>query len=138
MLDPKLLRSDLEMAVEKFRVKNYDLDANRFSELEERRKSLQVDTQNLQSERNSRSKAIGEAKAKGEDIQPLLDEVSAIGDRLKAAESELGELQDALDDLLMGIPNLPHESVPAGDSEDDNEEVLRWGEPPRGGSGQNP
>ena len=130
MLDSKLLRSDLETVVEKLRIKNYALDVTRFAELEQRRKSLQVDTQSLQSERNSRSKAIGEAKGRGEDIQPLLDEVAQLGDRLKTAENELGELQAALDDLLMGIPNLPHESVPAGDSEDDNAEVLRWGEPP--------
>jgi seryl-tRNA synthetase len=130
MLDPKLLRSDLDTVVEKLRIKNYELDASSFSQLEERRKSLQVDTQNLQGERNSRSKAIGAAKAKGEDIQPLLDEVAQLGDQLKAAEGELGELQDKLDDLLLGIPNIPDDSVPAGNSEDDNEEVLRWGEPP--------
>ena len=130
MLDPKLLRNDLDTVVEKLRIKNYELDASSFSQLEERRKSLQVDTQNLQGERNSRSKAIGAAKAKGEDIQPLLDEVAQLGDQLKAAEGELGELQDKLDDLLLGIPNIPDDSVPAGDSEDENEEVLRWGEPP--------
>ena len=130
MLDPKLLRSDLDNVVEKLRVKNYELDVSSFSQLEERRKSLQVDTQNLQSERNSRSKAIGAAKAKGEDIKPLLDEVTQLGDQLKAAETELNELQDRLDDLLLGIPNMPDDSVPAGNSEEDNEEVLRWGEPP--------
>ncbi len=130
MLDPKLLRSDLDHVVAKLRIKNYELDVASFSQLEERRKSLQVDTQNLQGERNSRSKAIGTAKAKGEDIQPLLDEVAVLGDQLKAAEAELSELQDSLDDLLLGIPNVPDDSVPAGNSEDDNEEVLRWGEPP--------
>ena len=131
MLDPKILRTDLDTVVDKLRVKHYTLDTAAFSELENRRKSLQVDTQNLQSERNSRSKAIGEAKARGEDIQPLLDQVTEIGDRLKAAENELSELQTKIDGLLMGMPNIPHESVPAGDSEDDNEEVLRWGEPPQ-------
>ncbi len=130
MLDPKLLRSDLDNVVVKLRVKNYELDVASFSQLEERRKSLQVDTQNLQGERNSRSKAIGAAKAKGEDIQPLLDEMAELGDQLKVAEAELSELQDRLDDLLLGIPNMPDASVPAGNSEDDNEEVLRWGEPP--------
>ena len=130
MLDPKLLRSDLDTVVEKLRIKNYQLDVERFSDLEERRKSLQVATQNLQNQRNNRSRAIGEVKARGEDIQPLLDEVGELGEELKSAEAELGELQRALDDLLLGMPNLPHESVPAGDSEDDNEEVLRWGEPP--------
>ena len=130
MLDPKILRSDLDNVVAKLRVKNYTLDVASFSQLEERRKSLQVDTQNLQGERNSRSKAIGAAKAKGDDIQPLLDEVAELGDQLKAAEAELSELQDRLDDLLLGMPNMPDDSVPAGNSEDDNDEVLRWGEPP--------
>ncbi len=130
MLDPKLLRSDLDTVVEKLRIKNYELDVSDFSQLEERRKSLQVDTQSLQSERNSRSKAIGAAKAKGEDIQPLLNEVAELGDQLKSAEAELNDLQDKLDDLLMGMPNMPDASVPAGNSEEENEEVLRWGEPP--------
>jgi len=130
MLDPKLLRSDLDSVAETLRIKNYQLDVPGFSQLEERRKALQVDTQNLQGERNSRSRTIGEAKAKGEDIQPLLEQVARLGDQLKSAESELNALQQELDDLLMGMPNLPHASVPAGNSEDDNEEVLRWGEPP--------
>ena len=130
MLDPKILRGDLDSVVEKLRIKNYDLDASSFSQLEERRKSLQIDTQKLQSERNSRSKAIGEAKGRGENIEPLLEEVARLGEQLKSAESELGALQNELDDLLLGIPNLPDASVPAGDSEEDNEEVLRWGEPP--------
>jgi len=130
MLDPKLLRSDLETVAEKLRIKNYDLDVSEFARLEESRKSLQVDTQNLQSERNNRSKAIGTAKAKGEDIQPLRDEMTQLAEQLKNAEGALGELQQRLDALLLGTPNLPDPSVPAGDSEDDNEEVLRWGEPP--------
>ena len=115
---------------ERLRVKRYDLDTDAFAVLEERRKALQVETQNLQGERNSRSRAIGEAKSRGEDIQPLLDSVAELGARLKTAETDLDALQAELDDLLYGIPNLPHESVPRGDSEDDNEEVLRWGEPP--------
>jgi seryl-tRNA synthetase len=130
MLDPKILRSDLDSVVEKLRIKNYVMDVPAFSQLEERRKTLQISTQNLQNERNNRSRAIGEAKARGEDIQPLRDEVAELGDQLKSAESELAGLQQNLDDLLLGIPNLPHESVPAGDSEEDNDEVLRWGEPP--------
>jgi seryl-tRNA synthetase len=130
MLDPKILRSDLDSVVEKLKIKNFDLDANAFRELEEQRKSLQVSTQDLQSERNSRSRAIGEAKGRGEDIQPLLDEVASLGDQLKAAETDLARLQEKLDDLLTGIPNIPHPSVPAGDSEDDNLKVLSWGEKP--------
>ncbi len=131
MLDSKLLRSDLESVVEKLKVKNFVFDVDAFRKLEEQRKALQVSTQELQSERNTRSRAIGAAKTSGEDIQPLLDEVASLGDKLKQAESELGDLQVKLDELLQGVPNVPHDSVPAGDSEDDNIEVLHWGEPPQ-------
>jgi seryl-tRNA synthetase len=130
MLDSKILRSDLDTVVDKLKVKNFNLDVTAFNQLEDRRKSLQVSTEDLQSERNNRSKAIGKAKAKGEDIQPLLDEVAELGDQLKQAESELSVLQDELDSLLMGIPNIPDESVPPGSDEDDNIEVLHWGEKP--------
>jgi len=130
MLDSKILRSDLDRVVAKLQIKNFDFDVAAFSQLEEQRKSLQVSTQNLQGERNSRSRAIGDAKAKGDDIQPLLDDVASLGDQLKMAEVELSELQARLDGLLLDVPNLPHDSVPAGNSEADNIEVLRWGEPP--------
>ena len=130
MLDPKLLRNDLDHVVEKLKIKNFDFDADAFRKLEEERKRLQVSTQNLQGERNSRSRAIGEAKGRGEDIQPLLDEVANLGVQLKAAEAELEALQSNLDALLDGVPNIPDESVPAGNSEDDNIEVLSWGEIP--------
>jgi len=130
MLDPKLLRTNLESVVEQLRIKKYDFDTGLFNELEQQRKLLQVDTQQLQSERNSKSKAIGKAKAQGDDIQPLLDEVAALGDKLKQAESALDELQNKLSDLLLGMPNIPDESIPAGNTEDDNIEVLVWGEKP--------
>ncbi|MCP4433352.1 MAG: serine--tRNA ligase [Gammaproteobacteria bacterium] len=131
MLDPKLLRSDaLGNIVEKLRIKKYEFDVDDFNALEERRKALQVNTQKLQSERNSQSKTIGQAKSRGEEVQPLLDAVADLGDRLKSAEAELDTLQHELDDLLLGIPNIPHDSVPAGLSEDDNLEVLKWGELP--------
>ena len=130
MLDPKLLRSDLDSVVEQLRIKKYDFDTERFNALEQQRKSLQVDTQQLQSERNSKSKTIGKAKAKGDDIQPLLDEVATLGDKLKLAESALDELQNKLSDLLLGMPNIPDASIPAGNTEDDNIEVLVWGEKP--------
>ena len=126
MLDPKLLRSDLETVVEQLRIKKYDFDTELFNTLEQQRKSLQVDTQQLQSERNSKSKAIGKAKALGEDIQPLLEEVGTLGDKLKQAESALDELQNKLSDLLLGMPNIPDASIPAGNSEDDNIEVSVW------------
>ena len=131
MLDSKLLRSDtFDNIVEKLRIKKYELDVNLFNSLEERRKALQVNTQSLQSERNSRSKAIGQAKARGEEIQPLLDAVADLGDKLKSAEAELDVLQTELDNLMLGIPNIPHDSVPAGLTEDDNLEVLKWGQLP--------
>lgn len=130
MLDPKLLRTDLDSVVEKLRIKKYEFDTELFNTLEQQRKSLQVDTQQLQSERNSKSKAIGKAKAKGDDIQPLLDDVSALGDKLKQAERTLDELQSKLSDLLLGMPNIPDASIPPGNTEEDNIEVLVWGEKP--------
>jgi seryl-tRNA synthetase len=130
MLDSKILRSDLDRVVDKLKVKNFNLDVTAFNQLEDRRKSLQVSTENLQSERNTRSKAIGKAKAEGDDIQPLLDEVANLGDQLKEAETELSALQDELDRLLLEIPNIPDVSVPPGNDEDDNTEVLQWGEKP--------
>jgi len=131
MLDPKLLRSDLDKVVEKLKIKNFEFDTGEFRKLEEERKSLQVSTQNLQGERNSRSRTIGEAKGRGEDIQPLLDEMASLGSQLKSAEAELDALQAKLDELLQGVPNIPDDSVPAGNSEDDNIEVLKWGEKPQ-------
>ena len=128
MLDLKLLRNDLDAVAQKLALKKYQLDTERFSQLESRRKSLQVETENLQSQRNAKSKMIGKAKAAGEDIQPLLDEVAQLGAGLKQAQQSLEALQSELDDLLLGIPNLPDDSVPAGDSEDDNQQVLQWGE----------
>jgi len=83
----------------------------------------------LQAERNSSSKSIGKAKAAGEDIQPLLDQVAGLGEQLDAARQELEAVQNQLEDILMGIPNIPHESVPAGTDETQNEELHRWGEP---------
>ncbi len=101
------------------------------SDLETRRKELQVAAEQLQSERNSRSKLIGKTKAAGEDIQPLLAEVSDLGGRLKAAQDELGEVQGRLGEIAMSTPNIPHSSVPEGRDEEDNREERRWGEPPQ-------
>jgi len=129
MLDPKRLRSELEEVVGGLARRGFEFDRNRYSELEQRRKALQVTTQELQNERNSRSKQIGQAKAKGEDAAPLLAQVADLGDRLKAAEGELTVVQADLDAFLLGIPNIPHESVPSGRDENDNAEVRRWGEP---------
>jgi seryl-tRNA synthetase len=129
MLDPKTLRNDLDTTAARLARRGFVLDTDAFNRMENARKELQVRTQELQSERNTRSKAIGQAKARGEDIEPLKAEVSRLGDELKDCENRLGELQQELSDFLMGIPNLPHESVPQGDDEDHNEEVRRWGEP---------
>jgi seryl-tRNA synthetase len=129
MLDPKYLRQDLGQTAQLLQRRGYVLDDNRIAELEEQRKQVQVKTQDLQAERNSKSKNIGQAKAKGEDIQPLLDEVAHLGDALKAVEEELSAVQAQLDDLLLTIPNIPHESVPVGKDENDNVEIRKWGDP---------
>lgn len=129
MLDPKLIRSDLSSVAEQLKKRNFELDVSALEKLESRRKDCQVKTEDLQSERNTKSKSIGKAKAAGEDIQPLLDEVAGLGEKLDSAKAELNEIQHELDAILMGIPNLLHESVPVGNDESDNVEIRRWGEP---------
>jgi len=129
MLDPKLIRSDLENTLQQLARRGFALDAQHLTALENERKNTQVLTQELQNERNTRSKGIGEAKAKGQDIKPLLAEVADLGDKLKAAEERLSAIQQELNDILLGVPNIPHESVPDGKSEEDNVEVRRWGTP---------
>ena len=131
MLDPHLFRSDLNFVTEQLKKRNFAFNPENYSELEARRKSVQTKTQELQNARNSSSKAIGQAKAKGEDVQPLLDQVANLGDELKAAETELSEIQTELDTLMSGIPNLLDLSVPEGKSEDDNVEISRWGDLPK-------
>ncbi len=129
MLDPKLIRSDISAVAEQLKRRGYDLDVTAIESLEVKRKECQVHTEQLQSERNTKSKSIGKAKAAGEDIQPLLDEVAGLGESLDKAKAELGDIQEQLDAILMGIPNLPHDSVPDGKDEADNIEIRRWGEP---------
>ncbi len=129
MLDPKLLRNDLQNCAERLARRGYTLDTALFEKLESQRKQLQVDTQQLQSERNTKSKAIGQAKAKGEDAAEFFAAVAELGDRLKANEEKLAVVQSKLNDLLMSLPNLLHESVPDGRDENDNLEIRRWGEP---------
>ncbi|MET0107247.1 MAG: serine--tRNA ligase [Sedimenticola sp.] len=129
MLDPRLLRNDLENTAQQLARRNVQLDVSLIASLEAKRKELQVSAQELQNERNSRSKGIGKAKAAGEDIQPLLAEVADLGDKLKAAQDELNDVQAQLRDITLGIPNIPHESVPQGSDEEDNREERRWGEP---------
>ena len=129
MLDPKLLRAELEQTAAKLARRGYALDVEQVGALEARRKSLQVRAQDLQNERNTRSKAIGRAKASGQDIRPLLDDVASLGDDLKRVESDLEEVQGHLLALQLGIPNLPHDSTPSGSGDADNVEIRRWGEP---------
>lgn len=129
MLDPKRLRTELEEVAAQLARRGFALDVEKIRALEERRKNLQVATQTLQNERNTRSKSIGHAKARGEDIQPLLAEVASLGDSLKAAEQELVGLQAEVDAIALGIPNLLDASVPDGADENSNVEIRRWGEP---------
>lgn len=129
MLDAKYLRSDIETTAQKLARRGFKLDVVLVTKLEEQRKSLQVQTENLQSERNSRSKAIGQAKARGEDIQPLLDEVGSLGDQLAQAKKDLSDVQQELQMIAYSIPNLPHDDVPDGKDDNDNVELLRWGTP---------
>jgi seryl-tRNA synthetase len=129
MLDPQLLRNDLEGTAAKLARRGFTLDVATLQVLEAERKAVQVETQALQNDRNTRSRSIGKAKAAGEDIQPLLDEVAALGDKLKAAETQLAEIQAQLNAILLGIPNILSDEVPDGKDEDDNIELRRVGEP---------
>lgn len=130
MLDPHLFRSDLEFVQTQLKRRAIDFDADFYTDLENRRKAVQVKTQELQNERNLRSKSIGQAKAKGEDVKPLLDQMQGLGEQLKAAETELSEIQVQMKELMEELPNILDSSVPAGNDEDDNVEISRWGELP--------
>lgn len=130
MLDPYLLRTELDHVQKELARRGFALDTETYTALETQRKAIQVKTQELQNERNSGSKLIGQAKAKGEDIQPLLDQVQHLGYLLKAAETELNEVLTKMAALVEGIPNLLDASVPTGKSEHDNQEISRWGELP--------
>lgn len=128
MLDPKTVRSDPERVAEQLKVRGFTLDVAAIEALENQRKSLQVNAESLQAERNSRSKNIGKAKAAGENIAPLLAEVDQLKSDLEVAEKSLHEVQLELEALLSGIPNIPDAEVPAGKTEDDNVEINRWGD----------
>lgn len=131
MLDPKCLRSDIDSTAERLASRGFKLDVEAFNALEEKRKALQIKTQELQNERNTRSKSIGKAKSQGQDIAPLLAEVSDLGEQLDAAKAELNTLLADINELTLGIPNLPHESVPVGKDETENQEILVWGDIPQ-------
>ncbi|WP_049469978.1 serine--tRNA ligase, partial [Stenotrophomonas maltophilia] len=130
MLDPALLRHQPADLAERLRTsRGFELDVSALESLEADRKRIQVRTQELQSLRNSRSKAIGQAKAKGEDVSAIMAEVAAFADELKASEVALDELREKIEAISMGIPNLPADDVPAGADENDNVEQSRWGTP---------
>jgi seryl-tRNA synthetase len=130
VLDPRLFRTDLDKVKQQLDRRSFAFDPAPYIALEARRKEVQVKTQELQNERNSRSKAIGHAKAKGEDTQPLMDQVQHLGDELKTAETELAEIQQEIAALMEVIPNILDESVPEGKNEEANVEISRWGEVP--------
>jgi seryl-tRNA synthetase len=129
MLDPKLLRNELDLVADKLSQRGFNLDQQQLLTLEARRKELQIKTQDLQSLRNNSAKSIGRAKAGGEDIAPLLAAVADLGDKLKDAEDELQAIQAQVETIYLGLPNLTHGSVPLGIDANDNREVRRWGEP---------
>ena len=130
MLDPKLIRQDIKKTAQSLSRRGFSLDVASIQSLEEQRKRLQVETEELLAERNASSRAIGKAKSQGEDIQPLLDAVSDLGARLDALKAQLDQVQAELHQRLLAIPNVPDESVPEGASEKDNVEVRRWGDIP--------
>ena len=130
MIDPNLLRNNLAEVAEKLKIKRgFTLDVANITQLEEQRKALQVKTEKLQAERNARSKAIGAAKARGEDIAPLLAEVDHMAAELEQGKVELDKVQNALNDIALNIPNIPADEVPLGKDDSENLEVSRWGEP---------
>ena len=129
MLDPNLLRTEPDAVAEKLARRGFKLDVDTLRSLEERRKVLQVKTENLQAERNSRSKSIGQAKARGEDIEPLRLQVNQLGEELDAAKNELDSLLAEIRDISLTLPNIPDDCVPLGKDDSENVEVSRWGEP---------
>ena len=129
MLDPKLLRSDLPGVAAQLARRGFVLDVADFSALEEQRKAAQIEADRLRAERNAGAKAVGQAKAKGQDVAPLLARGEALGVELAGAEKQLEVIQAQLNDIQLGLPNLLHASVPEGRDESANVEVRRWGEP---------
>lgn len=129
MLDPQLLKHDIEHLSEKLHARGYTLDTDYYQSLEEQRKSLQNETESLQAQRNRISKQVGAAKARGEEFQSILDSVADLGEQLKSRQGELSTIQQKLSELFSEIPNVAHPDVPVGSDENDNVEVRRWGIP---------
>lgn len=129
MLDIQALRNDLESVVARLKARKFDFDADVFKHLEASRKAAQVNTEALQAKRNAASKQIGVAKSRGEDVAPIMAEIAGLGDQLKLEQSRLDGIQVQMQEILLGVPNLPHESVPVGKDETDNVEVRKVGTP---------
>lgn len=127
MLDSQLLRDNPKYVAEQLKKRGFHFDASAFTALEEQRKALQVATQALQNERNQRSKTIGQAKARGENIEPMREEVNRLAQELESKKHELEQVLQQLEAIALSLPNLPHESVPLGKDENDNQEIRRWG-----------
>jgi seryl-tRNA synthetase len=126
MLESKLLRGNIDFVVEQLNRRNFSFDVDEFNELENQRKKIQVQTQELQNLRNTKSKSIGQAKTSGESIEALLEEVSELGGKLDDAKAQLQEIQSKISEIVLSMPNIPHPSVPEGSTEDENEEVFNW------------
>ena len=129
MLSKKQLRNEIKKVAELLQRRGFTFDIEQYNNLETKRKQLQIETQDLQNERNVQSKSIGMAKANGENIEPLLKQVANLGEKLESAKNTLTEVQHQIDEIELTLPNIPHESVPDGASEDENVEVLKWGNP---------
>lgn len=129
MLDIQWLRKDLDSVTARLKTRGYELDTGLFNRLEDERKGLQTKTEELQAKRNSSSKMIGQLKSKGEDTSAIMAEIAGLGDELKACTERLNALQEEINDFILTIPNLPHESVPVGPDESGNIEVRKWGTP---------
>ncbi len=130
MIDQKLLRQSTEEVADNLARRGHEFDVDAYLALEKQRKTLQVDTEGLRNERNTSAKKIGKAKAAGDDVEPLLVAVKDLGDRLDASEARLREVQEALQSIELGLPNLLHDDVPTGNDESENQEVRRWGDLP--------
>ncbi len=130
MLDPGLLRKEYQSIAEKLAVRGYEFDIAQYESLENRRKSIQADTEQARNDRNTLSRQIGQAKSKGEDVADLMARVQKVGERLDGLEAQYSEVQSEILEFQSKIPNIAHESVPIGFSEDDNEEVRIVGAPP--------
>ncbi len=130
MLDPKLIRSELNSVAQRLKIKNFDLDIKQLKEWEEIRKELQLDTEELQNERNRKSKSIGKTKAAGGDVSEIIADMDKLKSRLETKKTELNNIKTKLQDYLLSVPNLPDEEVPPGNDESQNKVISTWGSIP--------